>query len=62
LYPDLWKMIEFLKKRNVRIGLTSNGTLITREIARRLVEAGVDIRVACKRFLFAGVVQCSPST
>jgi MoaA/NifB/PqqE/SkfB family radical SAM enzyme len=43
LYPDLWKMIEFLKKRNVRIGLTSNGTLITREIARRLVEAGVDI-------------------
>ena len=43
LYPDLWKMIEFLKKRNVRIGLTSNGTLITREIARRLVEAEVDI-------------------
>ncbi|WP_457572446.1 radical SAM/SPASM domain-containing protein [Desulfovulcanus sp.] len=43
LYPDLWKMIDFLKKRGVRVGLTSNGTLITREIARRLVETEVDI-------------------
>jgi len=36
-------MTEFLKAKNVRVGLTTNGRLVTKEIARKLVETGVDI-------------------
>lgn len=37
--PDIWDIIEALD--GVRVGLSSNGTLITKSVAERLVSAGV---------------------
>lgn len=42
LAPDLFKMIEYASARGIRLGFNTNGTLLTRERAERLVRAGVD--------------------
>jgi radical SAM protein with 4Fe4S-binding SPASM domain len=42
LAPDLFRMIEYAAGRGIRMGFNSNGTLLTRERAERLVDAGLD--------------------
>jgi radical SAM protein with 4Fe4S-binding SPASM domain len=42
LAPDLLAMIEHAKARGTRVGFNSNATLLTRAVARRLVELGLD--------------------
>jgi radical SAM protein with 4Fe4S-binding SPASM domain len=42
LAPDLFQMIEYASARGIRIGFNTNGTLLTRERARRLVELDLD--------------------
>jgi radical SAM protein with 4Fe4S-binding SPASM domain len=42
LAPDLFRMIEYASARGIRMGFNSNGTLLTRERAERLVDAGLD--------------------
>jgi radical SAM protein with 4Fe4S-binding SPASM domain len=42
LAPDFFAMLEYLAERGVRMGFNTNGTLLTRERAERLVELGVD--------------------
>jgi MoaA/NifB/PqqE/SkfB family radical SAM enzyme len=42
LAPDLFQMLEYAARRGVRMGFNTNGTLLTRERARRLVDLGVD--------------------
>ena len=42
LAPDLFRMIEYASSRGIRMGFNTNGTLLTRKAARRLVLAGLD--------------------
>ncbi len=42
LAPDLLAMIEYASARAVRVGFNTNGTLLTQEVAERLVRAGLD--------------------
>ncbi|MHA1632282.1 MAG: radical SAM protein [Candidatus Freyarchaeota archaeon] len=42
LRPDLFTLIQYAKSKGLKVGLGSNGTLIDRETARRLKDAGVD--------------------
>ena len=42
LAPDFFPMLEYLKARGIRAGFNTNGTLLTRDRAERLVELGVD--------------------
>ncbi len=42
LAPDFFPMLEHLAARGVAMGFNTNGTLLTRERAERLVELGVD--------------------
>jgi MoaA/NifB/PqqE/SkfB family radical SAM enzyme len=42
LAPDLFRMIEYAAGRGVRMGFNTNGTLLTRPRAERLVAAGLD--------------------
>ncbi len=42
LRPDLCAIVEFIKKRGVKVGLVTNGTAMTPEVAGRCVSAGVD--------------------
>jgi len=43
LHPDIYmKMLKCAKQFNITVHTTSNGTLITEEIARQLVETGLD--------------------
>jgi radical SAM protein with 4Fe4S-binding SPASM domain len=42
LAPDLFRMIEYAGQRRIRMGFNTNGTLLTRERAERLVRLGVD--------------------
>ena len=42
LAPDLFRMLEYAAERGIRMGFNTNGTLLTRPRARRLVELGVD--------------------
>lgn len=41
LYPDLEALIAHISSRGLRVNMTTNATLITRERARSLVEAGL---------------------
>lgn len=41
LYPDFFPLMEYVRDRGFRWGMTSNGTLITKEVARHLKEAGM---------------------
>src|SRR5205085_2962634 len=42
LAPDFFPMLEHLASRGIRMGFNTNGTLLTRERAARLVALGVD--------------------
>jgi radical SAM protein with 4Fe4S-binding SPASM domain len=42
LAPDLERMVAHAAGRGVRCGLNTNGTLLTRERAERLIDAGLD--------------------
>jgi radical SAM protein with 4Fe4S-binding SPASM domain len=42
LSPELLDLVEFCKERGLEVGFTTNGTLVTQEIAERLVAAGTD--------------------
>jgi radical SAM protein with 4Fe4S-binding SPASM domain len=42
LAPDFFPMLEYLAERGIRMGFNTNGTLLTRERAERIVELGVD--------------------
>jgi radical SAM protein with 4Fe4S-binding SPASM domain len=42
LAPDLFAMIEYAAARGIRVGFNTNGTLLTRGTAERLVDAGLD--------------------
>ena len=42
LAPDVFTMIEYATARGIRIGFNTNGTLLTRETAERLVSGGLD--------------------
>ncbi len=39
--PDLFAVIEACVRRDIRVNLTTNGTLITRDVAYRLADSGV---------------------
>jgi radical SAM protein with 4Fe4S-binding SPASM domain len=41
LAPDLFRMIEYASSRGIRMGFNTNGTLLSRDRARRLVDAGL---------------------
>jgi radical SAM protein with 4Fe4S-binding SPASM domain len=42
LAPDFFPMLELLAERGIAMGFNTNGTLLTRDKAERLVELGVD--------------------
>ena len=42
LAPDFFVMLEYLAERGIRTGFNTNGTLLTRERAERLVQLGVE--------------------
>lgn len=42
LAPDFLPMLELLAERGIRMGFNTNGTLLTQEVAERLVRLGVD--------------------
>jgi radical SAM protein with 4Fe4S-binding SPASM domain len=42
LAPDFFDMLEYLAERGIRMGFNTNGTLLTRDKAERLVRLGVD--------------------
>jgi len=42
LNKDLFSMIEEVKKRNIRIGITTNATLLTDEIGQKLIDSKID--------------------
>ncbi len=38
---DIWKVLEHCQKRKIHVTVATNGTLLSREVCQRLVEAGV---------------------
>jgi radical SAM protein with 4Fe4S-binding SPASM domain len=42
LAPDLLEMVAYAKKRGVRVGFNTNGTLLTRAVGERLVDLRLD--------------------
>ena len=42
LAPDFFPMLEYLAERGIRMGFNTNGTLLTRDKAERLVRLGVE--------------------
>jgi radical SAM protein with 4Fe4S-binding SPASM domain len=42
LRPDIFKLVEYAHQLGMRVNLITNGTMITREVARRLKRAGLD--------------------
>jgi radical SAM protein with 4Fe4S-binding SPASM domain len=42
LAPDLYRMIAYATARGIRVGFNTNGTLLTRAAAERLIALGVD--------------------
>ena len=41
-HKDIFTIIEYAKSKNLRIGLSTNGTLITKDMAKNLKKLGVD--------------------
>jgi radical SAM protein with 4Fe4S-binding SPASM domain len=41
-HKDIFEIIKYAKSKNIRIGLSTNGTLITKDIAKKLRQAEVD--------------------
>lgn len=46
LHPDIVEILEYSKKLNMRVLLTTNGTLINKKIAKKLSELGVSVQVS----------------
>lgn len=42
LNKEIFGMIKEAKKRNIRVGLSTNATLITKEIAQKIIDSGLD--------------------
>lgn len=42
LNKEIFKMIKEAKKRNIRVGLSTNATIITKEIAQKIIDSGLD--------------------
>ncbi len=42
LNPELVKMVRFCKENGMRVGFSTNGTVLTEERSRELIEAGLD--------------------
>lgn len=42
LYKDIYRVIAYAKQQGIRVGLSTNGTLISRQTAAELAESGVD--------------------
>lgn len=42
MHPKIIKMIEYAKKKDRWVSLTSNGSLLTRDLAKKLIQAGLD--------------------
>ncbi len=40
--PDFWEIVKYARSRGLRVAVSSNGTLITRDVAQRLREEQVD--------------------
>lgn len=41
-HPKIFEMIKYAKKKNVKVGLSTNGTIMTEEKARRILSCGLD--------------------
>ncbi len=41
LRPDIWELAEYARSKGIRCGLSTNGTLISEEIARKLKDHGI---------------------
>lgn len=39
---DVWRMLEYAKRKGVYVWFTTNGTILTESIARKLIQVGVD--------------------
>ena len=39
---DIWDLAEHARKRGLKMALSTNGTLITPEIARRIKDSGIE--------------------
>lgn len=42
IHPDLLEMIKYAKKKGKWVSLTSNGSLLTRDFAKKIIQAGLD--------------------
>lgn len=42
VHKDIYRIIECVKSRNIRVGLSTNGTLISNAVAKKLKASGVD--------------------
>ncbi|MCK4993689.1 MAG: radical SAM protein [Candidatus Omnitrophica bacterium] len=42
VHKDILALIEYAKEKKIRVGLSTNGTLITKVLAKRLAKAGID--------------------
>jgi len=42
MHKDIFKIIDYAKNKSIRVGLSTNGTLISKSIARRLKDIGID--------------------
>jgi len=41
LYPELFEVIDFLKSKNIKIGLTTHGALLDEQKVKQLIDSGV---------------------
>lgn len=41
-HKDIFEIIKYAKSRNIRVGLSTNGTLITESVAKKLKESNID--------------------
>ncbi len=42
LHPDIFEVARYFQERNIKLGLATNGILLTDEVTKRLIENGVD--------------------
>ena len=43
LRKDIFEVIEYIKKKDLRLHISSNGTLITKELAKKINNVGLDV-------------------
>ena len=42
MHKDILPLIEYAKSKKIRVGLSTNGTLISKSLAKKLVKSGID--------------------